>query len=136
MNNNFIFIGRICKDIELRYTKENKAVCEINIAVQNGKDDTSFIPVKLFGKIAETTHQYCHKGDLIGVRGIVRNNKWEDQQGNKHYDYGFIVNNVSFLQSKSNNNEVKPTDFEKKDDTDIYAEFGDSVEISDDDVAF
>lgn len=139
MNNNFIFIGRICKDLELRYTKENKAVCEVNIAVQNGKDDTSFIPVKLFGKIAETTHQYCHKGDMVGVNGIVKNHSWEDQQGNRHYDYSFIGNKVSFLQSKSNNqSEQKVAETEKRMATDeqIYADFGDSIEISDEDIAF
>lgn len=138
MNNNFIFIGRICKDLELRYTKENKAVCEVNIAVQNGKDDTSFIPVKLFGKTAETTHEYCHKGDMIGLQGIVKNNNWKDKEDKMHYDYNFIGNKMSFLQSKPNNQteQKQPADFEKKDNTDIYAEFGDSIEISDEDIAF
>ena len=41
MNNTIIQIGRICKNVELRYTKDNKAVCEVKLAVQNGKDDTS-----------------------------------------------------------------------------------------------
>lgn len=138
MNNNFIFIGRICKDLELRYTKENKAVCEVSLAVQNGKDDTTFIPITAFSKTAENIYEYCHKGDMIGFQGIVKNHNWEDKNGNKHYDYTFMANRMSFLQSKSNNqsNEVKPANFEKKDNTDVFAEFGDSIEISDDDIAF
>lgn len=138
MNNNFIFIGRICKDLELRYTRENKAVCEVNIAVQNGKDDTSFIPVILFDRVAETTCEYCHKGDLIGIQGIVRNNNWKDKEDKMHYDYSFVGKKISFLQSKSNNQteQKQPADFEKKDNTDLFAEFGDSVEISDNDIAF
>lgn len=138
MNNNFIFIGRICKDLELRYTKDNKAVCEVRLAVQNGKDDTSFIPITAFGKTAENICEYAKKGDMIGFQGIVKNHNWEDSNGNKHYDYTFMANRMSFLQSKANNQteQKQPADFEKKDNTDIFAEFGNSIEISDDDIAF
>lgn len=138
MNNNFIFIGRISKDLELRYTKDNKAVCEVNIAIQNGKDDTTFVPITTFGKTAENICEYARKGDLIGLQGILKNHNWEDQNGNKHYDYTFMANKMSFLQSKSNNQqEPKQTENVKKStDEQIYADFGDSIEISDDDIAF
>ena len=53
MNNTLIVIGRIVKDIELRYTPSNKAVVEISLAVNNGKDDTTFIRLTAFDKLAE-----------------------------------------------------------------------------------
>ena len=141
MNNIFMFIGRITKDLELRYTKENKAVTEVSIAINNSKEDTTFVKVSYFGKIAETIHQYCKKGDLISVRGIIKNHNWEDKDKNKHYDYIFIGDKVTFLSTKSNyikkeetsQNEPKN---ELKDNTNIYKEFGDSIEISDEDLAF
>lgn len=139
MNNNFIFIGRISKDLELRYTKDNKAVCEVNIAIQNGKDDTTFVPITTFGKTAENICEYARKGDLIGFQGILKNHNWEDQNGNKHYDYTFMANKMSFLQSKSNSQiEQKKSEMAEKKATDeqIYADFGDSIEISDEDIAF
>lgn len=138
MNNNFIFIGRLTKSPELRYTRENKAVTQIDLAVQNGKDDVTFVPITLFGNIAENVCKYCEKGDQVGFQGIVKNHNWEDTKGNKHYDYTFMANRMSFLQTKSNNQtESKQVENVKKaSDEQIYADFGDSIEISDDDIAF
>ena len=136
--NNFSVVGRITKNPELRYTKENKPVCEVSIAIQNGKDDTTFIPITLFGKTAEATCKYCKKGDLIGAIGIIKNHIWEDNKGNKRYDYTFMANKVNFLQSKVNTQtEEKTTENSiKTSDEQIYADFGDSIEITDDMIAF
>lgn len=138
MNNNFIFIGRLTKSPELRYTRENKAVTQIDLAVQNGKDDVTFVPITLFGNIAKNVCEYCEKGDQVGFQGIVKNHNWEDTKGNKHYDYTFMANRMSFLQTKSSNQtESKQAENVKKaSDEQIYADFGDSIEISDDDIAF
>ena len=101
MNNLFIFIGRITKDLELRYTNENKAVLDFVIAINNGKDDTSYIKLTSFGSIAELIAKYCKKGDLVGTQGLIKNHNWEDKNGNKHYDYTFLATKVTFLQPKS-----------------------------------
>ena len=138
MNNNFIFIGRLTKNPELRYTSSNKAVTQIDLAVQNGKDDVTFVPIILFGNIAENVHKYCEKGDQVGFQGIVKNHNWEDNKGNKHYDYTFMANRMSFLQTKTNNQQEpkQAENVKKSTDEQIYADFGDSIEISDDDIAF
>ena len=130
--NNYICVGRITKDIELRYTPNNKAVATIYLAVQNSKDDTTFLPITIFGSMAETTNKYCKKGDLIGIRGIIKNHNWQDNQGNKRYNYSFIAERVSFLSSKAK--EIKQTSqtVEKKEDnTNIFEQFGKEVEIND-----
>ena len=101
MNNLFIFIGRITKDLELRYTKGNKAVLDFVIAINNGKDDASYIKLTSFGSVAELMAKYCKKGDLIGVQGLIKNHNWEDKNGNKHYDYTFLATKVTFLHSSN-----------------------------------
>lgn len=138
MNNNFIFIGRLTKSPELRYTSSNEAVTQIDLAVQNGKDDVTFVPITLFEKMAENVCKYCEKGDLIGFQGSVKNHNWEDNKGNKHYDYTFMANRMSFLQTKTNNQQEpkQAENVKKSTDEQIYADFGDSIEISDDDIAF
>lgn len=128
MNNNFIIIGRIVKDLDLRATSNGKSVLKVNIAVQNGKDDTTFIETTLFGKVAETTAQYCKKGDLIGVNGIIKNHNWEDKNGNKHYDYTFLANKVTFLQTKKESNQ------ETNSNDNVYLDFGDVLD--DEEIAF
>lgn len=127
MNNTLICVGRITKDLELRYTTNNKAVVNIPLAINNGKDDTTFIDVVLYGNIAETTSKYCKKGDLIGVQAKVVNNNWTDKEGKNHYDYKFMGYKVSFLSTKKNedNNQVEKTD----NTNDPFREFGEQIEI-------
>lgn len=138
MNNNFFFIGRLTKNPELRYTSSNKAVAQVDLAIANTKDDTTFVSITLFEKMAENVHKYCEKGDLIGFQGSVKNHNWEDNKGNKHYDYTFMANRMSFLQTKTNNQQEpkQAENVKKSTDEQIYADFGDSIEISDDDIAF
>lgn len=123
--NFIIVVGRITKDIQLKYTPSNKAIVEFTMAVNNSKDDTTFIKLTAFGKTAELISKYCTKGDLIGAESIVKNHNWEDKQGNKHYEYTFIVNKVSFLAK--GNKEAK-----KQDNTSIFEEFGEQLEIDTD----
>ena len=122
MNNQFNLIGRLIKEPTLRNTSTGKNVCDIPLAVQNGKDDTTYITVNVWNKIAETVAKYCKKGDLIGINGIIRNHNWEDKNGNKHYDYTFIGNKLSFLATGTKKEEKT---------TDVYEEFGNEVNIDD-----
>lgn len=129
MNNNVILIGRITKDIELRYTTSNKAVVQIPLAVNNGKDDTSFVTLTAFDKMAELLSKYSKKGDLIGTQSIIKNHNWEDKNGNKHYDYSFIINKISFLAKGNKQEETKQE--VKKESHDPFADFGNQVSIDD-----
>ena len=99
--NNFVCIGRLTKDPEIRYTKDNKAVCSINIAINDG-DNTTFLPITIFGKPAEATHKYCKKGDMMGISGTIKNNNWKDKEDKTHFDYIFVANKTTFLSSKGN----------------------------------
>ena len=139
--NSFSITGRLTKEPELRYTSSNKPVASMDIAINNSKDDTTFLPIVVFNKQAETIKEYCHKGDLLGITGTIKNHNWEDDKGNKHYDYSFMANRVDFLSSKSNSTtDTKKTENEPKqevyDNEQVFADFGDSIEISDDDIAF
>lgn len=119
MNNNFYMIGRLTKDPVLNIAQSSgKYNTRITLAVQNGKDDVSFIEMMAFNELSNTICKYCKKGDLIATRGIVKNNNWEDSKGNKHYDYNFIIGQVSFLNTS------------KKEDP--YEDFADKVEVTDD----
>lgn len=139
MNNNFIFIGRLTKNPELRYTSSNKAVTQIDLAIANTKDDTTFVSITLFEKMAENVHEYCKKGDLIGFQGCVKNHNWEDSKGVKHYDYTFIANRVEFISkaSKSTNKVETPQEQPKNgSNEEIFKQFGEQIEITDDMIAF
>ena len=128
--NNTILAGRITKNLELRYTPSNKAVLEVPLAINNSKDDTTFIKVTVFGNIAETVNKYCKKGDMIGVQAMVKNHNWIDKNGNNHYDYSFIANKITFLQTKAKN-EVEKQEEKKDKYNNAFEEFGEQIEIND-----
>lgn len=133
MNNLFIFIGRITKDLELRYTIKDKAVLGFVIAINNGKDDTSYIKLTSLGSIAELMVKYCKKGDLVGVQGLIKNHNWEDKNGNKHYDYTFLATKVTFLQPKSKE-ERKESNVQKNqatEENDPYQEMNSQIKLDD-----
>ena len=77
MLNQTVIVGRIAKDPELRETENGKKVTNITLAVprsfknSNGEYETDFISCVLWKGIAESTVEYCKKGDLIGVKGRI-----------------------------------------------------------------
>lgn len=138
--NKIILTGRYTNKPEIRYTSSNKPVAIFTLAVNrdfknsDGNYDTDFFNCKSFIN-AETIAKYCDKGDLVLVDGRVQNRTYEDNEGNKKYITEVICNRVEFL-SKVNKSQQKEINKSSSPDEDIYAEFGDSIEISDDDIAF
>lgn len=131
--NNFIIAGRLTKEPELRTTKEGKSVAELNIALRNKKDDTTFLKITAFNQTADHVAKYCTKGDMLGIQGIIRNHNWTDKDNNKRYEYAFIANSVEFLSLKPKGNEEAP---EEDPIPDNYNTDYTGVEIKDTDLPF
>ena len=131
--NNFIIAGRLTKEPELRSTKEGKSVAELNIALRNKKDDTTFLKITAFNQTADHVAKYCTKGDMLGIQGIIRNHNWTDKDNNKRYEYAFIANSVEFLNLKPKGNEEAP---EEEPIPDNYNTDYTGVEIKDTDLPF
>jgi single-strand DNA-binding protein len=49
-----------------------------------------------FENIGEAIAKHARKGDQLIVEAQVRSNNWTDQEGEKQYDYSFIVQNFRF----------------------------------------
>lgn len=132
--NKGVIVGRLVRNPELRYTSSNKAVTKITIACNNSKEDTTFLDITIFGKMAETTNEYCQKGDILGIEYVVKNYNWEDEEGKRHFTYNFIANRVEFISkaSKSTNKVETPQEQAKNSlNKDVFEEFGNSVSIDD-----
>lgn len=76
-------IGRITKDIELKYTQSQQAYARFTVAINKGKDrngedmGADFIPVVAWGKNAENCDRFLRKGSLVGVEGNLRSGRFE-----------------------------------------------------------
>ena len=158
--NRVVLIGRLTKDPELRYTTgNNAAVCNFTIAVdrafqgQNGDREADFIPVVVWNKQAENVKNYLSKGSQVAVEGRIQVRNYDDQNGQKRYVTEVIANSVEFLGSKNSNNanqsnsssSEEPTPYDFTDDsaakstsvdTNPFADFGQNIEISDDELPF
>lgn len=129
--NRFEMIGRITKEPETRYTSEGKGITTFTLAVNNTKEDVTFVKITTFNSTGELIQKYCHKGDLILVDGIIKNNNYEDKEGKKHFEYVFIGNRVEFLNRTTN--DTKKEENAKKEpknelSDEAFAEFGKKIE--------
>ena len=75
MLNQVVLVGRLTKELELEEGENEKKFAKITLAVprsfknSDGEYETDFINCMLFDSIASNTSEWCHKGDIIGVKG-------------------------------------------------------------------
>lgn len=156
--NKAILIGRLTKDPELRTTPTGRNVCQFSVAVSrnftnaNGERDADFINCVVWDKQAENLVKYQKKGNQIAVEGRIQTRNYDDKDGKKVYVTEILASNISFLDSKgtgatgntsfnnlpeppmvdTSSNNMETVSVEK----DPFEAFGDSIEISDNDLPF
>ena len=87
MLNKVQLIGRVGKEIELKYTVSGKAVINMSLATsysQDGEKKTEWHNITAFGKLAENIQKYVKKGHQLYIEGALRTDKW-DANGKTHY---------------------------------------------------
>ncbi|GAB6150719.1 single-stranded DNA-binding protein [Clostridium novyi] len=105
--NRVVLIGRPTKDPELQFTPgAGKAVTKFILAVnrrykKDGQPEADFLPIVVWGKIAENTANYVRKGSQIGVSGSIRTRSYEAKDGNKRYVTEIVADEIQFLDSKN-----------------------------------
>lgn len=139
--NKVILIGNISTNIELRYTESQKAVAQFNLAVnrpkkEDGTQEADFINIVVWGKQAENINKYLHKGSKLAIEGRIQTRNYEDKDGKKVYVTEVVAENVQFLDSKTKEETTPEVKQEVKVESDPYADFGQSIEITDDDLPF
>ena len=139
-NFNKVFLGgRLTSQPELKTTQSGTNVTTFTIAVnrKKGKDgdqQSDFINCVAFKERAELICRYFSKGSSICVVGEIQTRKWQDNNGNNRYATEVIVNELHFVDSKSDTptakentaympdvykNEPKPSFVDMDDDSDI-----------------
>jgi len=156
--NKVFLIGRLTRDPELRYTGSNTAVASFTVAVnrnftnQSGEREADFIQVTVWRKQAENVKNYLTQGSQVAIDGRIQTRNYDGEDGKKVYVTEVIAENVEFLSSKGstggapstgNTSQPTPYDFGEKSEpkgTDVksnpFADFGSSIEISDDELPF
>ena len=158
--NKVVLIGRLTRDPELRYTGSNTAVATFSLAVnrnftnQQGEREADFINIVVWRKQAENVKNYLSQGSQVAIEGRIQTRSYDDNNGQKRYVTEVVADNVEFLSSKNSSNssnggnnsqtsDPTPYDFgpapEPKGtnvDSNPFADFGASIEVSDDELPF
>ena len=106
-----VLTGRLTTDAELKVTPSGVSVTSFNIAVdrkgKSGEDkQTDFIPIVAWRQTAEFISKYFMKGQMIGIEGTLQTRKYTDKNGNNRTAFEVIANNVQFMESKREANDV------------------------------
>ena len=148
--NKVVLIGRLTRDVELRYTESQTPVATFTLAVnrnytnQSGEKEADFINIVVWRKPAENCKNYLSKGSQVAIEGRMQTRNYDDKDGKKVYITEVIAESVEFLNTKTSEN-VNKAPVEKTDgeilrdvvnDVDPYADFGKSIEITDKELPF
>jgi single-strand DNA-binding protein len=107
--NRVLLIGNLTRDPELRYTPKGTAVTDFGLAVsriysgEDGekKEETTFVDVTLWARLAEIAGQYLKKGRPVFIEGRLQLDTWDDKQtGQKRSRLRVVGENLQLLGSR------------------------------------
>ena len=119
--NSVSLVGRITKDLELKYTTTGKAVVSFTLAVNRtfNRDEADFISCVAWQKTAETLCNYMGKGSQIGITGRIQTRTYDDKDGKRVYITEVVANEIEFLDSKKSQGAEQQQTPKKKQDADL-----------------
>ena len=133
-----------------------------NFTNANGEREADFINIVVWRKQAENVKNYLSQGSQVAIDGRIQTRSYDDQNGQKRYVTEVVADNVEFIGTKGSSNNMNtnansngsapaqsnnagptPYDFGARTEpktTDVdsnpFADFGSSIEISDDELPF
>ncbi len=108
--NKVILIGNVTRDPEVKFTSKGSAVTDIGLAINrnytldNGekREETTFVDVELWGRLAEIAGEYAKKGRPIYIEGRLRMDTWDDKaSGQKRSRMKVVGENLQLLGART-----------------------------------
>lgn len=148
--NKIEIIGRLTADPEIRKNSTDVAYTRFTVAVNrnflnaDGERDADFISCVAWREKADLICKYFSKGSQIGIDGRLQTGSYEKEDGTRAYTADVIVENITFLDKKKDGRPepelAEPTVQEDNTNTEVendpFKDFGESVEIDDNDLPF
>lgn len=116
--NKVILVGTVVRDPEIRYVGSGTGVTKFRLAVNSNKrdakpEDTLFVDIVAWDKLAETCNTYLKKGTMTLVDGRLSIRQYDDKDGNKRQSTEIVINTMQMLSS--------PRDRQENSGTEAYA---------------
>jgi len=150
--NRVVLTGRLTRNPELKTTQSELSVASFTLAVNkqftdaNGNRGADFINCVIWRKSAENLCKFTHKGSLIGIDGRLQTRSYDNNNGQKVFVTEVVVDSFSLLESKNENQTnnagntsngySNSSNANAATESDPFADGGDTVDISDDDLPF
>lgn len=99
--NKVILMGRLTAAPEMKQTQSGKSIVTPGVAINEGKDNTTFVDFYAFDKTADFIARYFHKGDPIIIEGRVTSRKVE-RDGKSRTELGIVCDRAFFVESARN----------------------------------
>ena len=112
--NKWIGIGNLGSDPDIRYLPSGDAVANVSIACsekykskKTGEivEETEWVRLAFFGKLAEIVGEYLKKGSPVYVEGRIKTRKWQDKEGKDRYITEVVATTIRFLGGGSGEGE-------------------------------
>lgn len=111
--NRVILVGNLGKDPEVRSLENGTKVASFPLATSESYTDkngekqtkTEWHNIVVWRGLADVVDKYVKKGNQIYVEGKLRTRSWEDKEGNKRYTTEVVVDNMTMLGGRRENNE-------------------------------
>jgi len=120
--NKVFLVGRLGKDPELRYSKNNKKIALMSLATQESwksgskwQNKTEWHNLVAFGKMCDYISKKYSKGMLVSVIGKLNTSTWKDKNGEKQVNKQIIINEITLLSKKDKKSSDKPEETENND---------------------
>ena len=103
--NKVILAGHIVRDPETRFTSGNSIVTSWTIATSRKwksadnlqREETAFVDCEAWGQRGEFVVNHFVKGQAMLVEGRLKQDNWEDKDGNKRSKLKIAVEDVKFV---------------------------------------
>lgn len=104
LNDNQCYItGNLGRDPDFKYTNSGKPYCRFSVAASyrgsGGKEYTEWVPVQVWGPLAEACRDHITEGRRVTVRGRFSTSSWKDGSGNKKYFTQVVAEQVAVVLS-------------------------------------
>ena len=104
-------MGRLTKDPEVKLLQNGSTVCNMTLAASRNyknkdgerQEDTLFIDMVAWNKLAEICEQYGSKGQEVLVEGRIELDQWEDREtGQKRQKHRVVLDRFQFIGNLRN----------------------------------
>lgn len=142
MINSIVLVGRLTKEVNLKYTPSNQAVATFTLAVnrnfksQNGEREADFINCVIWRQQAENLANWAKKGALIGITGRIQTRNYENQQGQRVYVTEVVAETFQLLESRKDREAGHSQGYSQPDFGRHEPMNANPMDISDDDLPF